>query len=172
MVVFSLKCENDGGLISKLRISIIDNINVFTMRIMGVTMLKQGVLSWINNNNELINSICAILSITGAAFSFFYFKKVKKYSLLLTETNLCKEIKEKIILNSVLKDLDYFNVEDVKKNIGLKLDSKIIYTALFELYNERKLTSENLQNIKDVKKAKFSFYRIPFVGHVSEIKRD
>lgn len=139
---------------------------------MGVTMLMQRVLSWINNNTELINSVCAILSITGAIISFFYFKKAKKYSLLLTETNLCKEIKEKITSNNALKDFDYFNVEDVKRNIGLKFDSEIIYTALFELYNEGTVTCENLQNIKDVKKAKFSFYRIPYVGHVSEIKRD
>lgn len=135
-------------------------------------MLMQRVLSWINSYTELINSVCASLSIAVGIISFLYFKKTKKYSLLLTETNLCKEIKEKITSNNALKDLDYFNVEDVKRNIGFKFDSEIIYTALFELYNEGKVTSENLQNIKDIKNAKFRFFRIPYVGLVSEIKRD
>lgn len=131
----------------------------------------QDILFWINNNTKIVDLVFALISLVGAVFSFFYYKKAKRYSLLLIETQLMKEIKEQIISNRALHDLDNFNTEDVKRNIGFKGNLKIIHNALFQLTAEGKLISKDLCDIRDVKNAKFSFIKMPYVAYMGGIKK-
>lgn len=125
-----------------------------------IEMLKM-LKSWINSSAGIFSIIATIISILGYINS----KKARKYSLFLDKEQIIKNIEEHILASHKLQDKDIFNAVDVKKNIGINVELDLICLALEDLHSSGKIISkDNPQKLRDFRKAKFSFYKLPYRG--------